>query len=117
MDYISLVSVLTMTIDATAELAQLATMTTSNAVESTTCYRQGAFSFGRCDMTTSADQKPLGEAWLIANLIFAFIFFNTRIKRGWKVLAFLVGIPGTLFIAVFLQLFGARWKRKTQLKS
>lgn len=117
MDYISLVSVLTMTIDATAELAQLATMAESSAVESTTCYRQGAFSFGRCDISTSADQNALDSVWLIANLIFAFIFFNPRIKRGWKVLAFLIGMPGTLFIAAFMQLFGARRKRRAQTES
>lgn len=116
MDYISLVSVLTMTIDATAELAQLATMTASSAVESTTCYRQGAFSFGSCDMSTSPDDYALDSIWLIANLLFAFIFFNPRIKRGWKVLAFLVGMPGTLFIAAFMKLFGERWKRKAQLE-
>ncbi len=117
MDYISLVSVLTMTIDATAELAQLATMTESSVVENTTCYRQGAFSFGRCDMSTSPDQNALDSIWLIANLLFAFIFFNPRIKCGWKVLAFLVGMPGTLFIAAFMQLFGSRWKRRAQIES
>ncbi|EGM79056.1 hypothetical protein Rhein_0914 [Rheinheimera sp. A13L] len=108
MDYISLFALLSMAADTTAELGQLAAVADASITESKTCYRQGAFSFGNCDLSSISDQAALSYPWIMVNLLFAVIFFNPRAKPGWKVLAFLVGMPGTLFIAAFMQLFGKK---------
>ncbi|GAB2926600.1 hypothetical protein [Rheinheimera gaetbuli] len=108
MDYIGLISLLTAGVDTTATLGQIALVADANATDASSCYRQGAFSFGGCDLSTVPADSALSYAWILVNLLFAAMFFNPTIKRGWKVLAFLVGIPGTLFIAVFMLLFGNR---------
>ncbi len=108
MDYIGLISLLAAGVDTTVTLGQMATVTDGGAADTISCYRQGAFSFGNCDLSAVPADSALSYAWMLVNLLFAVMFFNPTIKRGWKVLAFLVGIPGTLFIAAFMLLFGKR---------
>lgn len=106
MDYIGLISLLAAGVDTTVTLGQMATVTDAGAVDAGSCYRQGAFSFGNCDLSTVSADSALSYAWILVNLLFAVMFFNPTIKRGWKILTFLVGLPGTGFIAAFMLLFG-----------
>ena len=108
MDYISFISSLTAGLDTIVSLGQTAIVADTSATEVTKCYRQGAFSFGHCDLSDLDAGSSLSYEWILVNLLFAVMFFNPTISRGWKILTFLVGIPGTLFITAFMQLFGRK---------
>ena len=104
MDYITVVSIVSVLND-TLILGNTNAVSDAAITEVKQCYQLGAFYFGTCDLSESTTDYGLNYAWILANLLFAVMFFNPTIKRSWKVLTFLIGIPGTLFIAAFMELF------------
>ena len=104
MDYITVVSFVSVLND-TLDLANATAVSEVAKTEVKQCYQLGAFYFGTCDLSESSTDDGLSYSWILVNLLFAVMFFNPTIKRGWKVLTFLIGIPGTLFITAFMELF------------
>ncbi len=104
MDYITVVSIVSVLND-TLELGNAAAVSEAAMTEVKQCYQLGAFYFGTCDLSESTIDDGLNYSWILVNLLYAVMLFNPTIKRGWKVLTFLIGIPGTLFITAFMELF------------
>ena len=99
-------SVLSTTLDVTAAGTE-----STQAMATSSCYRQGSFSFGSCDLsdiTTDASARSTSLSWLWLNVLFAMMFLRRDIHRFWKVVTFLLGLPGTALIAGFMWLMGRR---------
>lgn len=107
MDYIAVVSIVAL-VNETLDISNIATVSDTAITEVKQCYRQGAFSFGTCDMSEINDSVGLSYSWFLVNILFAAIFLNPTVRRRWKALAFLSGLPGTLLIAAFMELFSKK---------
>lgn len=92
-------------LNAALDLGSTAAVSEAVVSEVKQCYQLGAFYIGTCDLSESTTDAGISYAWILVNLLFAVMFFNPNIKRGWKVLTFLIGMPGTLFITAFMELF------------
>lgn len=103
-------SVLATTLDVATHTAT-AGIEAPPATSTTSCYRQGSFSFGNCSMseiTSDVSASSTSLSWLWLNILFAMMFLRQDIHRFWKLATFLFGLPGTALIAGFLWLMGRK---------